>query len=180
MAGDATSLEVPPSDLIYVSAAVVEPLEQWLTALRLGGRLIFPWRPTADVPLAMLVRRVMEGFEARPLMSSWFIPCAGASSHKGNSLALNLPPHSAFTRFTSPARGHPMTAPSQSTSIVGSPVHRCPDHLAVHEHGLNTAFMVTSGQRWQRRSINPAECLLNWEGKQAINHRRTRCYSSIV
>jgi protein-L-isoaspartate(D-aspartate) O-methyltransferase len=51
--------------------------------------LIFPWRPTADVALAMLVTRVTEGFAARPLMSSWFIPCSGASSHKGNSLAPN-------------------------------------------------------------------------------------------
>jgi protein-L-isoaspartate(D-aspartate) O-methyltransferase len=89
MAGDATSLEVPPSDLIYVSAAVVEPPEQWLVALRPGGRLIFPWRPTVDVALAMLVTRVTKGFEARPLMPSWFIPCAGASSHKGSLLAPN-------------------------------------------------------------------------------------------
>ena len=87
VAGDATSLEMPPSDLIYVSAAVVEPPEQWLAALRPGGRLIFPWRPTVEVALAMVVRRVTGGFEARPLMSSWFIPCAGASSHRGNSLA---------------------------------------------------------------------------------------------
>ncbi|HLA01985.1 MAG TPA: protein-L-isoaspartate O-methyltransferase [Aestuariivirga sp.] len=84
--GDATSLEVPPSDLIYVSAAVVEPPEHWLMALRPGGRLIFPWRPTVDVALAMLVKRVSAGFEARPLMSCWFIPCAGASSYKGRLL----------------------------------------------------------------------------------------------
>lgn len=89
VAGDATSLEILPSDLIYVSAAVVEPPEQWLAALRPGGRLIFPWRPTVEVALAMIVKRVTEGFEARPLMSSWFIPCAGASSHKGSSLAPN-------------------------------------------------------------------------------------------
>ena len=87
--GDATLLAVPPSDLIYVSAAVVEPPEQWMTALHPGGRLIFPWRPTAEVALAMMVKRVAEGFEVRPLMSSWFIPCAGASSHRGNTLAPN-------------------------------------------------------------------------------------------
>ena len=88
--GDATSLEVPPSDLIYVSAAVVEPPEQWLTALRPGGRLIFPWRPTVEVALAMLIRRVPTGFEARPLLSCWFIPCAGASSHKSGVLAPSI------------------------------------------------------------------------------------------
>ena len=85
--GDAASLELPPSDLIYVSASVAAPPEQWLVALRPGGRLIFPWRPTTEVALAMLVKRIPAGFEARPLMSSWFIPCAGASSSKGNTLA---------------------------------------------------------------------------------------------
>ena len=35
----------------------------------------------------MLVKRVAGGFEARPLMSSWFIPCSGASSPKGSTLA---------------------------------------------------------------------------------------------
>jgi protein-L-isoaspartate(D-aspartate) O-methyltransferase len=85
--GDAVSLELPPSDVIYVSAAVAAPPESWLAALRPGGRLIFPWRPTAEVALAMLVTRAAQGFEARPLMSSWFIPCAGASSPKGSTLA---------------------------------------------------------------------------------------------
>jgi protein-L-isoaspartate(D-aspartate) O-methyltransferase len=85
--GDAASLELPPSDLIYVSAGVAAPPEQWLAALRPGGRLIFPWRPTTEVALAMLVKRVPSGFEATSLMSSWFIPCAGASSPKGSILA---------------------------------------------------------------------------------------------
>jgi protein-L-isoaspartate(D-aspartate) O-methyltransferase len=88
--GDATSLELPSSDLIYVSAAVVEPPEHWLTALRPGGRLIFPWRPTVEVALAMLVRRVAAGFEARPLLSCWFIPCAGASLPKSSLPAPNI------------------------------------------------------------------------------------------
>ena len=87
VSGDAVSLELPPSDVIYVSAAVAAPPESWLTALCPGGRLIFPWRPTVEVALAMLVTHVPKGFEARPLMSSWFIPCAGASSPKGSSLA---------------------------------------------------------------------------------------------
>ncbi len=87
IAGDAVSRELPPSDIIYVSAAVAAPPEQWLAALRPSGRLIFPWRPTIEVALAMLVTRVAKGFEAKPLMSSWFIPCAGASSQKGSALA---------------------------------------------------------------------------------------------
>lgn len=87
IAGDAVSRELPPSDIIYVSAAVAAPPESWLAALRPGGRLIFPWRPTVEVAFAMLVARVAKGFEAKPLMSSWFIPCAGASSPKGSALA---------------------------------------------------------------------------------------------
>ena len=88
--GDAATLELPPSDLIYVSAGVAAPPEQWLAALRPGGRLIFPWRPTVEVALAMLVKRAPAGFEARPLMSSWFIPCADTSSPKGCTLAPTL------------------------------------------------------------------------------------------
>lgn len=87
--GNATALEIPASDLIYVSAAVAVPPESWLAALRPGGRLIFPWRPTTEVALALLVTRVPEGFEASPLMSSWFIPCAGASSPRSTILAPN-------------------------------------------------------------------------------------------
>lgn len=87
IAGDAVSRELPPSDIIYVNAAVAAPPEQWLAALRPGGRLIFPWRPTVEVALAMLVTRVAKGFEAKPLMSSWFIPCAGASSQMGSAFA---------------------------------------------------------------------------------------------
>ena len=87
--GNATALKIPASDLIYVSAAVAVPPESWLAALRPGGRLIFPWRPTTEVALAMIVTRVPEGFEASPLMSSWFIPCAGASSPRSTILAPN-------------------------------------------------------------------------------------------
>ena len=89
VAGDATQLVIPPSDLIYVSAAVAEPPERWLSALRPGGRLIFPWRPTLDIALAIIVTRVAGGFEAMPFISCWFIPCAGASSHRGHLLAPN-------------------------------------------------------------------------------------------
>jgi protein-L-isoaspartate O-methyltransferase len=124
VAGDATSLEVPPSDLIYVSAAVVEPLEQWLTALRPGGRLIFPWRPTVDVALAMLVKRVAAGFEARPLLSCWFIPCAGASSHKGICWLPARPRRSAFVRLNSTAFNLQMKALLPSMSTVGFQAQR--------------------------------------------------------
>jgi protein-L-isoaspartate(D-aspartate) O-methyltransferase len=77
--GDAASLPLPASDIIYVNAGVVAPPTGWLHALKPGGRLIFPWRPSEDVALSMLVTRRAAGFEAKPLMPSWFIPCIGAS-----------------------------------------------------------------------------------------------------
>ena len=81
--GDATSAEIKPSDIIYVNAGVVSPPLNWLKALRLGGRLIFPWRPSQAVGIAMLIKRGPTGLSAQPIMSAWFIPCVGAS------LALN-------------------------------------------------------------------------------------------
>ena len=47
---------------------------------RPGGRLIFPWRPTADVALAAIITRTEAGFAFRPLMPSFFISCVGAST----------------------------------------------------------------------------------------------------
>jgi len=78
--GDATKLPLPASDLIYVNAGVLAPPRSWLQALRPGGRLIFPWRPSDDVGLTLLITRTDTGFEAKPLMSSWFIPCVGGAS----------------------------------------------------------------------------------------------------
>ena len=77
--GDATRLPMPPSDLIYVNAGVVAPPLSWLQALRPGGRLIFPWRPSEAAALAIIVSRQEGGFSVKPLMASWFIPCVGAS-----------------------------------------------------------------------------------------------------
>ena len=77
--GDAVTLPLPASDIIYVNAGVVAPPAGWLHALKPGGRLIFPWRPSEEVALSMLVTRREGGFEAKPLMPSWFIPCIGAS-----------------------------------------------------------------------------------------------------
>ncbi|TPK72612.1 protein-L-isoaspartate O-methyltransferase [Mesorhizobium sp. B2-4-15] len=78
--GDAVTASLPPSDIIYVNAGVVAPPAGWLKALRPGGRMIFPWRPTESVPFAVMVTRTGKGFACEPFMRSWFIPCVGASS----------------------------------------------------------------------------------------------------
>ncbi|MDR6900348.1 methyltransferase domain-containing protein [Rhizobium miluonense] len=76
---DATELELPQADLIYVSAGVVAPPISWLQALRLGGRIIVPWQANDKVGLAVLITRAEQGFSARALMPAYFIPCIGAS-----------------------------------------------------------------------------------------------------
>jgi protein-L-isoaspartate(D-aspartate) O-methyltransferase len=76
--GDATRLPLPPADLIYVNAGIVTPPPSWLRALRPGGRMIFPWRPSQAVGLAIIVSRQDAGFAVKPLMASYFIPCVGA------------------------------------------------------------------------------------------------------
>ncbi len=78
-AGDAVSMPLPPSDLIYVNAGVVAPPAQWLAALRPGGRMIFPWRPSPAVGIAAIITRVERGFGFKALIPAWFIPCVGAS-----------------------------------------------------------------------------------------------------
>jgi protein-L-isoaspartate(D-aspartate) O-methyltransferase len=45
--------------------------------------MIFPWRPCESVALTLLVTRRVEGFEVKPLMPAWFIPCVGASETGG-------------------------------------------------------------------------------------------------
>jgi protein-L-isoaspartate(D-aspartate) O-methyltransferase len=77
--GDATRLPLPLSDLIYVNAGVAAPPPSWLIALRPQGRMIFPWRPSQEVALAVVTSRRKAGFSVKPLMNAYFIPCVGAS-----------------------------------------------------------------------------------------------------
>jgi protein-L-isoaspartate(D-aspartate) O-methyltransferase len=72
---DATAADLPESDVIYVNAGVAAPPLSWLKALAPGGRLIFPWRPSDEVALAVTVRRCARGFAVKPLMPAFFIPC---------------------------------------------------------------------------------------------------------
>jgi len=76
---DATKVELPESDIVYVNAGVVAPPIGWLRALSPHGRMVFPWRPTSEIGLAVLVSRRGGGFACQPFMGAWFIPCVGAS-----------------------------------------------------------------------------------------------------
>lgn len=88
-AANAARVELPVSDLIYVNAGVIAPPVAWLLALRLGGRMIFPWRPAKSVALATLVTAKASGFEVKPLMPAWFIPCAGEPGLAQDSAAID-------------------------------------------------------------------------------------------
>jgi protein-L-isoaspartate(D-aspartate) O-methyltransferase len=116
--GDATKLPLPASDLIYVNAGVVAPPRSWLYALRPQGRLIFPWRPSDEVGLTVLITRTDAGFAAKPLLSSWFIPCVGGAS--------------AFDEFVEP----PDARMAWSVRSVWLSSERAPDTSAVvaYEH----------------------------------------------
>lgn len=76
---DATLKRLPKSDVVYVNAGVAAPPADWLRALKPGGRMIFPWRPSEEVALTILVQAERGRFNVTPLMPAWFIPCVGAS-----------------------------------------------------------------------------------------------------
>lgn len=76
---NAVTATLTASDIIYVNAGVVAPPASWLTALKQGGRIVFPWRPRHDTGLAVLARAQRTGFAVQVLSGAWFIPCEGAS-----------------------------------------------------------------------------------------------------
>jgi protein-L-isoaspartate(D-aspartate) O-methyltransferase len=75
---------LPGCDVIYVNAGATAPLDSWLDALHLGGRLLFPLTPdgVGQMPGAgdiLLVTRLRnECFDARFISRAMFIPCVGA------------------------------------------------------------------------------------------------------
>lgn len=91
--GNAVSLSLPDADLIYVNAGVSAPPASWLTALKPGGRMIFPWRPAEKIGMACLISRDAAGFAFKPLHPAWFIPCVGAS--EADCTVVKAPDHAA-------------------------------------------------------------------------------------
>ena len=65
IAADAVTSPLKPSDIIYVNAGVAAPPEQWLQALRPGGRMLFPWCPSEDAGVALLVTPYRRGPESQ-------------------------------------------------------------------------------------------------------------------
>jgi protein-L-isoaspartate(D-aspartate) O-methyltransferase len=96
--GDAVTLDLPDSDVLYVNAGIAAPPLAWLKALKPGGRLVFPWRPTERVAFAVLATRTDAGFACEAFMRAWFIPCAGASDTASATL---LPTRETATKIRS-------------------------------------------------------------------------------
>jgi len=70
---------LPQADVIYVNAGATRPVDVWLDALRLGGRLIFPLTPDEGVGGMLLITRQAGGAHAaRFIARVQFIPCVGA------------------------------------------------------------------------------------------------------
>jgi protein-L-isoaspartate(D-aspartate) O-methyltransferase len=71
------------ADIIYVNAGATAPLDIWLDALRIGGRLVFPLTPAAGIGGMLLVARQSdEDFSANFISPAMFIPCIGARDDK--------------------------------------------------------------------------------------------------
>lgn len=76
---------LPVCDAIYVSAGATAPLEVWVDALRVNGRLLFPL-PPADGPggtpgagaMLLITRTGTDRFDARFVCPATFVPCSGA------------------------------------------------------------------------------------------------------
>ncbi len=76
---------LPGCDAIYVNAGATAPLDVWLDALRLHGRLLFPLTP-ADGPggmpgaggMILVTRTATDHFDARFVCAAMFVPCFGA------------------------------------------------------------------------------------------------------
>jgi len=76
---------LPACDAIYVNAGATAPLDVWLDALRLHGRLLFPLTP-ADGPggmpgaggMILVTRTGTDHSDARFVCAAMFVPCFGA------------------------------------------------------------------------------------------------------
>ena len=75
-----TTGRIPACDVIYVSAGCTRPVEAWVMALPVGGRLLFPLTPGWDFGGMLKVTRQEEGFDAEFICACSFIPSVGASN----------------------------------------------------------------------------------------------------
>jgi protein-L-isoaspartate(D-aspartate) O-methyltransferase len=74
-----TDGQLPSCDIVYVNAGATHPVKNWLSALRPGGRLLFPLTPDHGWGGILLIIRTPAGdFSAEFLCQAMFTPCLGA------------------------------------------------------------------------------------------------------
>lgn len=70
---------LPQCDVLYVNAGATGPLNVWLDALHLNGRLLFPMTPAEGAGAMLLITKQEDGgFAARFLLQVQFVGCIGA------------------------------------------------------------------------------------------------------
>ena len=82
---DAVAAKLPESDVIYVNAGVTAPPLTWLQALRIGGRLIFPWRPSKHIGVTLLITHKPKGLQVENGGFAAFTSCIGACDEEAIS-----------------------------------------------------------------------------------------------
>jgi len=72
-------LDLPAADVIYVNAGANSLPKEWLDALRVGGRLIFPLVGARGAGVMLKLTRASEStYDAVAVCGAVFIPCVGA------------------------------------------------------------------------------------------------------
>jgi protein-L-isoaspartate(D-aspartate) O-methyltransferase len=81
---------VPSADVTYVNAGIQQLPRQWIDALPVGGRMVFPL-VAADGGAVFLVRRTAEtAFPARFVCRARFVPCIGTQEEGAKSRLAQL------------------------------------------------------------------------------------------
>jgi protein-L-isoaspartate(D-aspartate) O-methyltransferase len=69
---------LPAADVVYVSAGATAPLDIWLDALHVKGRLVFPLTPEEGLGGMLVITRLSEKqFAAMFISPALFVPCIG-------------------------------------------------------------------------------------------------------
>lgn len=109
---------LPASDIIYASAGATRPPDNWLDALRPGGRLLFPLTPSVGLGGMLLVTRLAStAFDARFVQQPVaFIACEGARNREEGDVLSSTFTRGNWTDVRSLRRGSP---PDDSSWFAG-------------------------------------------------------------
>ena len=95
--GNGTTIPLDPSDVIYVNAGVVRPMNAWLDAMKDGGRLILPLTASTTTKAGhsmtkgaiFLIERSGDDFKACWKSETTIYPCLGASDKVSEAALAN-------------------------------------------------------------------------------------------